>query len=102
MRKTARGVAKEGPGTEVMVRMNHDAAVLENRQSYFADLGFDDVMAALLAHSNISPHGMQDLLDKGCPPETAVHILMGTDANGLDDPTASVPLVMEDDEEDPA
>jgi len=66
---------------------NHEESVLVNRKEWFQSIGFDDTAAALLAYSNISPHGMKDLLDKSCPRDLAMRILMGTDANGLDDPT---------------
>jgi hypothetical protein len=67
------------------VAARHNEQVLRWRRDVFAGQGFDEVMAALLAHSNIDTHQMGDLIRAGCPPEVASRILMGTDFQG-DDP----------------
>lgn len=63
----------------------HETKVLDWRNDMFSDMGFDDVMAGLLAHSSVDTHMMRSLLLNGCPHETAVRILLGTDYQG-DDP----------------
>ena len=63
----------------------HEKRVLEWRNESFDAMGFDEVMAALLAHTHIDMAQMRDLLANGCQHETAVRILMGTNFLG-DDP----------------
>ncbi len=76
-----------GRMTETAEKTTEELKVERNRMEYFLEMGFEDTMAALLAHSHVDWHRMKDLLDQGCARDLAVRILMGTDANGNHDPT---------------
>jgi len=81
------------------VASRHDEEVLLWRKESYERLGFDDVMAALLAHTAIDITTMQGLLDSGCPHETAVRILMGTDFHGDDPNWTESPRILEDEDD---
>src|SRR5574337_1667993 len=82
--KARKPVALTGVGAP----SRHEEQVLLWRRERFQQMGYDETRAALLAHSNIDLHRMEDLLGKGATPEQALRILMGTDVFG-DDPTWS-------------
>ena len=63
----------------------HSEDVLENRAKRFEGMGFTSYLADFLAETRIDVWQMQALLDKGCPHDLAVEILIGTMWSG-DDP----------------
>lgn len=71
--------------SEVSVAFQHPEDVLKWRQRQFRAFGFVDYTADLLAGTRIDLHHMKNLLDKGCPHDLAMSILIGTTAYG-DDP----------------
>lgn len=70
--------------SEVSGSGRHSELVLNWRQEEFRRLGFASYVADLAAASNIDLHMMEDLLDRGCPHDLALQILMGTAWNGED------------------
>jgi hypothetical protein len=66
------------------------------RLAAFEDLGFEETTAALLASTRIDTHRMEGLLAQGCPHDTAMGILMGTDFTGRDDPAWREPMAFEE------
>jgi len=81
------------------VASRHDEEVLNWRKDQFERQGFDDVMAALLAHTAIDLRTMEEYVSNGCPHETAVRILMGTDFHGDDPNWTESPRILEEDED---
>jgi hypothetical protein len=92
--------AERSVSEEIIGRMprKHEEKVLNWRNAMFKAMGFDEVMAALLAHSSVDTHKMRGLLADGCPHETAVRILLGTNFQGDDPDWLDEHVVFDDDE----
>jgi len=57
-------------------RQNEDDAVLRWRFEQLCELGFDEVEAALLAHTDLDLHRTRALVAAGCSLQLAVEIVL--------------------------
>lgn len=62
--------------TETPIRQTEDERVGRWRLEQLVVAGYDETDALVLAYSNVDLHVATDLLRYGCPPSTALRILL--------------------------